>query len=273
MISDLLSGLIKHLKIYARGTRSNIVEPRSSVIGLLQQARNVGLLPSTVIDVGAAYGAFTWQCLAVFPDAEYILIEPLVEYKPFLEKITGSIQRANYILAVAAAEQGEIPINVHPDLEGSSLYREEEPNSGVNGFSRTVQAMNLDSLMKEEQTKGPFLIKVDVQGAELDVLMGAGQTLLNTEYILLEVSLFEFFKGGPDFFDVITFMKAKGFVVYDICGFLYRPLDNALSQVDLAFVKEDGLFRKHHYYATPSQREEQNRRFEARKRVLSKRVK
>jgi hypothetical protein len=46
-------------------------------------------------------------------------------------------------------------------------------------------------------------------------------------------------------------MKDRGFVVYDICGFVQRPLDGALAQVDLAFVKENGHFRKCHDYAAP----------------------
>jgi hypothetical protein len=58
-------------------------------------------------------------------------------------------------------------------------------------------------------------------------------------------------------------MKGIGFVVYDIMGLQYRPLDCALSQADLAFVKESGPFRRTHFYATPSQRTEQNRRIQA----------
>jgi hypothetical protein len=55
-------------------------------------------------------------------------------------------------------------------------------------------------------------------------------------------------------------MKSLGFVANDISELQYRPLDNALSQVDIAFVKERGLFRQRHFYATPEQRETQNRR-------------
>jgi hypothetical protein len=60
----------------------------------------------------------------------------------------------------------------------------------------------------------------------------------------------------------VTYMKSRGFVAYDISGLQYRPPGNALSQVDIAFVKQTGLLRRHHHYATPRQREEQNRRFE-----------
>ena len=46
--------------------------------------------------------------------------------------------------------------------------------------------------------------------------------------------------GGPQFFDMVHWMKQSRFVAYDIFGFHYRPLDNALCQVDMAFVREDG---------------------------------
>ncbi|PJF20657.1 MAG: hypothetical protein CUN56_15065, partial [Phototrophicales bacterium] len=47
---------------------------------------------------------------------------------------------------------------------------------------------------------------------------------------------------------------AKGFVIYEIADILYRPLDNAAFQMDVAFVKQNGMFRKAHHYATPEQR-------------------
>ncbi len=111
----------------------------------------------------------------------------------------------------------------------------------------------------EKELDGPFLIKVDVQGAELDVLMGATKTLSNTEYVILEISFFRFFTGGPQVFDVIRFMKEWGFVPYDIFDYQYRLLDGALSQVDMAFVKETSRFRKFHFYAKRNQREAQNK--------------
>ena len=105
----------------------------------------------------------------------------------------------------------------------------------------------------------PLTGPIDVQGAELDVLAGATETLRATECVVLEVSFFEFFHNGPLFHDVIAFMRERGFVAYDIFGFQYRPLDGALSQVDVAFVRETGEYRKHHFYATREQREQQDR--------------
>jgi hypothetical protein len=104
---------------------------------------------------------------------------------------------------------------------------------------------------------------VDVQGAELKVLAGAGSVVLPAAlYVLLEVSFFQFFQNGPLVSDVIAYMKSRGFVPYDLADLQYRPLDNALSQVDIAFVPENSVLRQHHIYATSEQRLEQTRRLQ-----------
>jgi hypothetical protein len=50
---------------------------------------------------------------------------------------------------------------------------------------------------------------------------------------------------------VIEFMQQQNFAIYDVLEPLYRPLDLALWQVDLAFVRKDGPFRIHTGYNTP----------------------
>ena len=82
--------------------------------------------------------------------------------------------------------------------------------------------------------------------------------LNDSELVVLEVSFFPFFLDGPECAEIIAHMKARGFVPYDIVARQYRPLDGALSQVDIAFVRENGLFRRHHGYATAEQRHAQN---------------
>lgn len=224
------------------------------------QSKRVGLRPQTIIDVGAAYGGVTSTCFDVFPDSNFLMLEALTEYTAPLEAVRQRIPNAKIVWAAVGKENGKTIFNVHKDLVGSSLYKETE-GGGVDGTERTVPVVTLDWVCREEKTTGPYLIKIDVQGAELDVLRGAAEILPETECIFLEVSLFEFFKGGPQLFDVIFFMKECGFVCYDIFGFQYRLLDNALSQVDMVFVKEKGLFRSDHSYATREQRAAQDAQF------------
>lgn len=92
-----------------------------------------------------------------------------------------------------------------------------------------------------------------MQGAELDVLEGAKLTIAETEAVILEVSFFEFMQGAPVFYDVVHYMKMKGFAAWDILPGWNRPLDDALGQVDIVFVKENGIFRKDHSYSTVEQ--------------------
>jgi FkbM family methyltransferase len=197
---------------------------------------------------------------AVFPEAHHILIEPLEEFRSSLEQLSARLPRAEYIFAAAGSASGETVIHVHADKVGSSLYKEEE-GEVVDGTPRQVPSVTLDEMGLKRKLREPFLIKLDVQGAELDVLRGAAKVLEGTQMVILEASLFRFFKGGPLLHDCVAFMKEQGFVVYDFFDPLYRPLDGALAQVDLAFVPEGSPLRASHAFATPAQRAEQNTRF------------
>ena len=160
-------------------------------------------------------------------------------------------------------------LNVHRDKVGSSLLKEVE-GAAVDGAPRQVPVVTIDDVCAEKDLNGPYLIKVDVQGAELQALVGATRTLRETEAVILEVTLFGTIIGGPQFSDVVVFMKQHGFVAYDFCGFLYRPFDNGLSQVDMVFVREQGLFRRSHVFATPEQRKVQFQSAEAEFAMLNK---
>jgi len=216
----------------------------------LVRARALGFLPRTVIDVGVANG--TPELYDPFPNAHILLIEPLEEYEDALQRICQE-HDAEYVLATASTNQGTTLIHVHSDLFGSSLLREIE-GSHADGVGREVPTVRIDDLCRERNLTGPFLIKIDVQGAELMVLEGATETLRETEYVILEVSLFGTLMGGPQLHEAVAFMKQRGFVVYDLFGGLRRPLDGALAQLDIAFVKDQGPFRTSHAYATPEQR-------------------
>jgi hypothetical protein len=113
--------------------------------------------------------------------------------------------------------------------------------------------VRLDDLVAEHGLSEPFVIKVDVEGAEIEVLRGATELLRQTELALLEVSLFELVPGSPQLHDVVSWMHRHDFVVSDLYNGHNRPLDGSLAQLDIAFVKQNGRFRRDHAYATPAQ--------------------
>jgi FkbM family methyltransferase len=225
---------------------------RASMTGALRQLAKLGFRPKTVIDVGVA--SETRELYEAVPDAQFLLIEPLAEFEPFLRKICEKY-KAQYVLAAAGEAAGTATLNVHPDRYGSSLLKEVE-GALVDGVPREVPVVTIDEVCAQKGLAGPYLIKVDVQGAELQVLAGARRTLGETEVVILEVTLFGTMIGGPQLCDVVSRMKEWGFVAYDVFGLHYRPLDDSLCQVDMVFVQEGGRFRETHIYATPEQRRE-----------------
>jgi len=224
---------------------------RASLRGALRQLVKLGAKPKTVIDVGVAFE--TRELYEEFPGAEFLLIEPLAEFEPFLKKICANYQ-AQYVLAAAGEAAGNVTLNVHTDqLYCSSLFRETEGEK-VDGVPREVPMVTIDEVCAERGLDGPYVMKIDVQGAELRVLKGAARTLRQCEVVILEVTLFGTMIGGPQFADVVSYMQERGFVVYDMWGMLYRPLDGALAQIDMAFVPSNSALRTEQAFATPEQR-------------------
>src|SRR5207245_892497 len=188
----------------------------------------MGFEAQTVIDVGVAYG--TPQIYRSFPKADYFLVEPLEEFRPVLESLQRRL-KARCVVAAAGASDGEVVLHVHDDLSGSSLFPQAE-GPALDGVERRVKAVRLDSILPASLRR-PVLLKIDTQGAELQVLDGLGPRIREVDLILVEASLMAFRKGIPTFVDLVEALRRTGFVVYDILEGHFRALDSALAQVDL----------------------------------------
>lgn len=256
VLRSLVTSICARLGISVR--RMGAFVGRDTLTGVLRQARAAGCKPRTLFDVGAAFGDFSREFAAIFPEARCMLVEPLAEYTSHLDEVQRTVPRVEIIRAAASDQVGEATLHVHPDLVGTSLFVEDE-SPEVNGVPRQVPTVTLDALQTAQQAEPPYFLKLDVQGAELAVLSGAEHVLAQAEYVILETSLFEFYQEAPLFATVVEYMQARGFVVYDIFGVQYRPLDAAVSQVDLAFVPATSPLRRFHHYASPAQRVAQTR--------------
>lgn len=247
-VKSLINNITTPLGFKVERVKKNAV--RNSLYESYLHLGKLGFQPKTVLDIGIAKG--TPELYLAFPDAYFLLVEPLKEFEDTMKNILKKY-KGEYVLAAAGKKNSEVEFNVHTNhLSGSSLYKE-EMGEAADGELRKIKLLKLDDVVAEKNLKGPFLLKVDVQGAELDVLDGCTAVLKDTEAISLEVSLFKFMKNAPDFYEVVDYMKQRGFVAYDIELAWNRPLDNALGQLNMIFVKEDGQFRKSHAYAKVNQ--------------------
>ena len=222
---------------------------RRTMDQVLKHIVSLNLKPKTVIDVGVASGTF--HLYQAFPRAYHLLIEPNAEFENHLKKIC-STYKGKYVLAAAGKIEGTI-IDIQNDYSASPIHQDTD-GKDVDGVPREIPITTIDKLCEQYDLKAPYVLKIDAEGAEIDVLEGATRILEQTELILLEMSFFQFYKYGSQFHDVIAYMKEHGFVTYDLFGGHNRPFDGALAQIDVAFVKEFGQFRKYHFHVTPKQR-------------------
>lgn len=217
---------------------------RNSKLGCLVSMRRQGFCPAVVIDVGAQTG--TDALYLAFPNAKHLMIEPVAEHRASLMKLAARLKDAEVITVAAGSVSGETQLHVSENARYAHTSDSAEPEGNLPEV-RKIACTTIDDLCRSRSLNGPFLVKIDVDGRESDVLQGMTNVLHETECVIVETI---FFGDGPNnFYRVVDFMKHRDFVVYDIVEPLYRPVDFALWQVDTIFVKRQGGFRKLHEYA------------------------
>jgi FkbM family methyltransferase len=229
---------------------------RPELSGLLSQLRSAGFMPNTIFDVGVADG--TPALVRVYPDVRQILFEPLTEYTDDLNRLMAEYPKLELVQAAAGTSVGTLTLNVPKELDSASLYTE----ASLRTEPRTIPVTTLDVIAKERQAQPPFLIKADVEGAELDVLKGSEAVLKQTGAVILETSLMRFRENAPIITEIISFMTERGFVIYDLGGQAYRPLDGALARVDVVFVPANSPLIRDQRFSTDEQRAQREKKFE-----------
>ncbi len=217
----------------------------------LARIRDLGIAPKTIFDIGVATG--TRGLYDVFPDVRYVLVEPLDEAQTFVQRLVDEHPGSIGIQAAAGRAPGEGTFTVEPGLSGSSFLLKHK-----NGVPRQVKIVTVDDLVKEHALEGPFLLKLDVQGFELEVLAGAEETLKDTVAVIAEASLWADVKGKgmATLISLMTWFNDHGFVLYDIAQIVRRQLDGAISETDLVFCPANSPLRQVTRYKTDAHQQE-----------------
>ena len=211
-----------------------------SMWGSLQNLKAKGFAPRTVLDVGAWVGDWTEHVRPIFPAADFLMVEANPGKQAGLEAVAARLGPGVRVQMALLGPESRAEVTFYAMEAGSSVLPENTE------FDRALLALpmtTLDSVSGAAGLQGPVLLKLDVQGYELEVLRGGARTLALSEVVLLEVSLLEYNQGAPLMPEVVAFMNSAGFLPYDICGQFRRLSDAALCQIDIMFVRKESMLR------------------------------
>ncbi|MEE9439646.1 MAG: FkbM family methyltransferase [Saprospiraceae bacterium] len=219
--------------------------PICDMVSFLEAVKLRGWSCNNIMDVGAHRADWSRMAQGVFPNSKFCLIEPLREMEEHLISFCKDFQDSTYILKGVGAKKNIKTLTLGKRLDGSSFVPEIGSPYFAENEKRIIDVITIDSLLHSMTTPMPDIIKLDIQGYELEALKGATKTFGHTELFILEVSLYPFYgKENPVLHEVIQFMLERDYLVYDLAGFLRKPINGTLAQLDICFVKKEGILYK-----------------------------
>jgi len=207
------------------------------LINSLKKLKSFGFEPINILDIGANKGK--WSLLVkkkVFPLANYTLIEA-IDYDE-LSSINNFSNMTSMIILLDE-KVGKVIWNEMRNT-GDSIYKE---NTSYFDDCKKIERDTTTLDIAFQDKKYFDLIKIDCQGAEIPILKGGKNTILNTSVIILEMPFMgEYNIGVPNFYEHIKYMDEIDYQVYDIIE-MHRAED-ILIQIDIIFLKKGHIFEK-----------------------------
>tara|TARA_B100000029_G_C17492343_1_gene929573 strand:+ start:606 stop:1364 length:759 start_codon:yes stop_codon:yes gene_type:complete len=205
---------------------------------ILNSLKNKGFFPDFIVDVGCGYGEWFLKANKIFKNSKFYLFDADKNNKNKLNKLKIKFKNMNYKICLLSNEHKQQKF--YRMGYGSSVYEEKSsyPRE-IDSLTSTTLKDELDfNLIKNSKN----IIKLDVQGAELDILRGLHNNLSFFEIVILEVSIREHNMGSPLFPEVFNFMRENNYTIYDLCDL--KRLGNEKSilvQFDCIFVRKNSF--------------------------------
>ena len=188
-----------------------------------RQLKAMGWKPRAILDIGAYKGDWTRETRIQFPDAKYTLIEPNdnTTLQTLKDRIINQVV-SDSVKNVQWFSNGST---------GDSMFQERTRHY-ANVTPVVRQTTTLDRLFSDETFD---FIKVDCQGAELDILRGGVELLKRTDVVLLECPFAgQYNQGAPTFAEYIQYLDSIGFAPFDISELHHA--NSILIQIDIVFL-------------------------------------
>jgi FkbM family methyltransferase len=209
---------------------------------LVRALRGCGCVPKEVIDIGANEGQFSRAILNEFNDVHIYAFEPLpMAGERYMRNLQSAAPGRVILHKVACgAAKSTVALHVNVFSQSSSFLQISKDHLRLYPHAREkgqmeVQVEKLDDLMNGVIFSSNVLMKIDVQGFELQVLEGAENTLGRIQHVLVETCFVPMYVGEPTFDVILTHLKAKGFRFVGPLSLVVDPVLRVPVQMDALF--------------------------------------
>jgi FkbM family methyltransferase len=173
----------------------------------IQYIENMSAKPKVIYDIGSCVLHWERHAKRIWPDSEIYLFEANQDVKKLYDRTNQ-----NYHLGVLTDTDNKA-VKFYKDpmnLGGNSYYKENTVHYNETHAMHEI-GITLDSIVEQNQWPKPDLIKLDVQGAELDILKGASNCLETCKDLILECQHTEYNSGAPLVDTLIEYLNSIGF--------------------------------------------------------------
>jgi FkbM family methyltransferase len=175
-------------------------------VAYLQRLRRQGFRPKVIYDIGSCLLHWTTPAQEIWPEAEIVLFDA---FEPAAFLYGG---RRHWIGVLSDQDGREVRFWQNDRQPGgNSYYREGGP---VEVFpvdaSTPRRARTLDAVVAALGLPPPDLVKIDVQGAEKDVIAGGSATLAHATHLIVEMQRVPYNLGAPLVTTTRPWIEAQG---------------------------------------------------------------
>lgn len=198
----------------------------------------------SIVDIGANRGQFTLFMAGLYPEARILAFEPLAQPFRKLLEVTADLSNVRAFNTAIGPGRTMLPMNVSKRDDSSSLLpistMQEEifPNTGRARVDQ-VSVAPLGDFIHDIDLEPPSLLKIDVQGFELEVLKGSADYLEHFALIYVEASFVQLYDGQPLASDIVDYLHERGFRLGGIYNLSQMPNGQAV-QADFLFDRRAG---------------------------------
>lgn len=196
----------------------------------------------TVVDIGANRGQFALCARRLYPRATIHSFEPLAKPARVFREVFREDPRTHLFETAIGADRGPATMHVSRWDVSSSLLpfaqaqHDNFPLTEESGLEK-VSVAKLSDCIGEGDIQGVALLKIDVQGYELNTLSGCRDLLGRFRYVYVECSFITLYTGQALAGEVVEALGA--------CGFRLECVANATRGKSRKPIQADFLFARH----------------------------